>query len=84
MRDNLDFEAPILVALGAVLLTAFLLVIPRKKTHPAALESYVGGKKHCLVTGGSGYIGSHTCLALLEAGFEVRAESHTESFGSGP
>mmetsp|Transcript_5323 Transcript_5323/g.21107 ORF Transcript_5323/g.21107 Transcript_5323/m.21107 type:complete len:395 (-) Transcript_5323:47-1231(-) len=71
MRDNLDFEAPILVALGAVLLTAFLLVIPRKKTHPAALESYVGGKKHCLVTGGSGYIGSHTCLALLEAGFEV-------------
>lgn len=24
-----------------------------------------------LVTGGAGYIGSHTCLALLEAGFEV-------------
>ena len=24
-----------------------------------------------LVTGGAGYIGSHTCLALLEAGYEV-------------
>ena len=24
-----------------------------------------------LVTGGAGYIGSHTCLELLEAGFEV-------------
>ncbi len=24
-----------------------------------------------LVTGGAGYIGSHTCLALIEAGFEV-------------
>ncbi len=24
-----------------------------------------------LVTGGAGYIGSHTCLALLQAGFQV-------------
>ena len=24
-----------------------------------------------LVTGGAGYIGSHTCVALLEAGHEV-------------
>ena len=24
-----------------------------------------------LVTGGSGYIGSHTCLALLSVGYEV-------------
>ena len=23
---------------------------------------------HTLITGGAGYIGSHTCLALLEAG----------------
>ena len=24
-----------------------------------------------LVTGGAGYIGSHTCLALLERGYEI-------------
>lgn len=28
-------------------------------------------KKKILVTGGSGYIGSHTCVALMEAGYDV-------------
>lgn len=27
--------------------------------------------KHILVTGGAGYIGSHTCLELLELGYEI-------------
>jgi len=26
---------------------------------------------HILVTGGAGYIGSHTCVELLEAGYRV-------------
>ncbi len=29
------------------------------------------GSKKILVTGGAGYIGSHTCLVLLEAGYDV-------------
>jgi len=34
--------------------------------------SYVGKKKaQILVAGGAGYIGSHTCVALLEAGYQV-------------
>ena len=37
----------------------------------AELTPYVGGKAHVLVTGGTGYIGSHTTLMLLEAGNEV-------------
>jgi len=32
----------------------------------------IGGKNmRILVTGGAGYIGSHTCVELLEAGYEV-------------
>ena len=34
---------------------------------PAMTDS--SKQQHILVTGGSGYIGSHTCLALLNAGF---------------
>ncbi len=28
-------------------------------------------KQHILVTGGAGYIGTHTCLLLLEHGYDV-------------
>jgi len=31
----------------------------------------IKANKKVLVTGGSGYIGSHTCLELLEAGYEI-------------
>jgi UDP-glucose 4-epimerase len=31
----------------------------------------MGGKNRILVTGGAGYIGSHTCVELLQAGHEV-------------
>ena len=27
-----------------------------------------------LVTGGAGFIGSHTCVEMLNAGYEVRSE----------
>jgi len=32
----------------------------------------MGNFKKIFVTGGAGYIGSHTCIELLEAGYEVR------------
>lgn len=36
--------------------------------------SFPGGGRHfmsILVTGGAGYIGSHTCVSLIEAGYEI-------------
>lgn len=31
----------------------------------------MNGKKRVLVSGGAGYIGTHTCVALIEAGYDV-------------
>ena len=36
-----------------------------------------GGKQTVLVTGGAGYIGTHTAVALQEAGYEVLPPSNS-------
>jgi nucleoside-diphosphate-sugar epimerase len=38
-------------------------------------------RKHILVTGGAGYIGSHACKALAGAGFTGRARLNIPFFG---
>lgn len=42
---------------------------PRKRRHKPLFVT--PGKMHVLVTGGAGFIGSHACLTLLEAGHAV-------------
>ena len=37
------------------------------------LAKNIKTKQKALVTGGAGYIGSHTCLELLEGGYDVVA-----------
>ena len=32
---------------------------------------FINNMKNIIVTGGAGFIGSHTCLALLEKGYRV-------------
>jgi hypothetical protein len=51
---------------GTALLQARARSLSRPRSRPAAMDG-----KRVLVTGGSGYIGSHTVLALLDAGASV-------------
>ncbi len=43
----------------------------RKRTDAAGSGATPGAQRRVLVTGGAGYIGSHTVKALLEAGYDV-------------
>lgn len=36
-----------------------------------AITELIGDHMHIIITGGAGYIGSHTCLELLKAGYRV-------------
>ena len=46
----------------------------------AAGDARVRGRGRVLVTGGAGFIGSHTCVALIEAGYEpVIVDTHVNS-----
>lgn len=48
-------------------------VIPCYNTRNSYLSVNMSAQKTILVTGASGYIGSHTCIELLEAGYAVVA-----------
>ena len=63
----------VLAALGVC---SHALATPPGRRHSRALSALRGGSdvnsdKRVLVTGGAGYIGSHTCLELLQAGEKV-------------
>lgn len=42
-----------------------------KKQHLLPVLRKRGGSKTVLVTGGAGYIGSHTCIELLQEGYDA-------------
>ena len=47
--------------------------------HLASMDSGSMAVKRVLVTGGAGYIGSHTCLELIKAGEKVREGDEQDS-----
>ena len=48
-----------------------MLQLTRCGKNAAAKENMEDTKMKILVTGGAGYIGSHTCVELLAAGYDI-------------
>ena len=48
-----------------------MIEINKESEEKAFLHKVLGRKRMILVTGGAGYIGSHTCIELIEQGHEV-------------
>ena len=48
-----------------------MIEINKESEKKAFVHKILGRKRMILVTGGAGYIGSHTCIELIEQGHEI-------------